>query len=221
MLRGAITLGGAFGLAVCLLATGSDGTPVAASGGVCQSSSPVTGAYTATVCLTDPADGASIVGNTTIVATASFSGTSPGVRRFVFYIDGAYLLTDYTTPYTFVLPSAKIVDGIHVIEVESLLRDNFTTDRASISLTFNNGVTQPPVNTNSFTPSTGTTPAPGKPFVVGAVGDGAGGDPSADNVTNLVSSWNPNLFLYLGDVYEKGSAAEFYNWYGTGPVDFS
>jgi chitodextrinase len=215
VVRGAIGLGGAVGLAVCLLATGSDGTPVAASGGSCQASGPVTGAYTATVCLTDPADGATIVGNSTIAATVSFSGTSPGVRRVVFYIDGTYLLTDYTAPYTFVLPSAWLVDGVHVIEAESLLRDNFTTTRAAISLTFNNGVTQPPVNTNHFTPSTGTAPAPGKPFVVGAVGDGAGGDPSADNVTNLISSWNPNLFLYLGDVYENGSMAEFYNWYGT------
>src|SRR4029077_364106 len=115
MLRGAITLGGAFGLAVCLLATGSDGTPVAASGGACPASGPTTGAYTATVCLTDPADGATVAGNTTIAASATFTGTSPGVRRFVFYIDGAYLLTDYTTPYTFVLPTAKIVDGTHVI----------------------------------------------------------------------------------------------------------
>jgi fibronectin type 3 domain-containing protein len=219
-LRGAITLGAAFGLAISVLATGSDGTPAVASGGACQASGPTTGAYTATVCITDPADGSAIIGNATIAATVSFTGTGPGVRRVVFYIDGAYLLTDYTTPYTFVLPTAKLVDGVHLIEAESLLRDNFTTDRAAVSLTFNNGVTQPPVNTNTFTPSVGTTPAPGKAFVVGAVGDGAGGDPSADNVTNLVSSWNPNLFLYLGDVYEKGSMAEFYNWYGT-TNDFS
>jgi chitodextrinase len=220
VLRGAITLGGALGLAICLLATGSDGSPVAASGGSCQASGPLTGAYTATVCLTNPADGSTVVGNAPVAATVSFSGTSPGVRRVVFYIDGAYLLTDYTTPYTFVLPSAKLIDGIHLIEAESLLRDNFTTVRAAVTITFNNGVTQPPVNTNTFTPSTGTTPAPGKPFVVGAVGDGAGGDPSADSVSNLVSSWNPNLFLYLGDVYEQGSMAEFYNWYGT-TSDFS
>jgi chitodextrinase len=219
-LRGAITLGAAFGLAISVLATGSDGTQAVASGGACQASGPTTGAYTATVCITDPADGSTIFGNTTVTATVSFTGTGPGVRRVVFYIDGAYLLTDYTTPYTFVLPSAKLVDGVHLIEAESLLRDNFTTDRAAVSLTFNNGVTQPPVNTNTFTPSVGTTPAPGQAFVVGAVGDGAGGDPSADSVTNLVSSWNPNLFLYLGDVYEKGSMAEFYNWYGT-TNDFS
>ena len=182
---------------------------------------PAPGGDTATVLLPDPTAGSTVVGNATIGATVSISGASPGVRRVVFYLDGAYLLTDYSTPYTFVLPSAKLIDGAHVIEAESLLRDNFTTDRAAVTLTFNNGLSQPPVNTNTFTPSIGSTPAPGKAFVIAAAGDGAGGDQSADDVTNLIGSWNPNLFLYLGDVYEKGSMAEFYNWYGTNNVDFS
>ena len=38
---------------------------------------------------------------------------------------------------------------------------------------------------------------------------------------NLVKSLNPNLFLYLGDVYESGSVTEFYNWYGDGSNYFS
>jgi Fibronectin type III domain/Calcineurin-like phosphoesterase len=33
-------------------------------------------------------------------------------------------------------------------------------------------------------------------------------------VANLIASWNPNLFLYLGDVYENGRPMEFNNWYG-------
>jgi len=33
-------------------------------------------------------------------------------------------------------------------------------------------------------------------------------------VTSLIASLKPNLLLYLGDVYEDGSATEFYNWYG-------
>jgi hypothetical protein len=40
-------------------------------------------------------------------------------------------------------------------------------------------------------------------------------------VISTISSLNPNLFLYLGDVYESGSMAEFYNWYGTGSANFS
>jgi chitodextrinase len=32
----------------------------------------------------------------------------------------------------------------------------------------------------------------------------------------MIASWNPNLFLYLADVYENGSYSEFENHYGTG-----
>jgi hypothetical protein len=57
--------------------------------------------------------------------------------------------------------------------------------------------------------------------VVAAAGDGAGGETNATNVVNLVSSWNPNLLIYLGDVYEKGTSTEFYNWYGVNSLNFS
>ena len=50
---------------------------------------------------------------------------------------------------------------------------------------------------------------------VAAVGDGASGVQNAKQVTDLIPGWSPNLVLYLGDVYEKGTATEFYNWYGT------
>ena len=50
--------------------------------------------------------------------------------------------------------------------------------------------------------------------MLAAAGDGADGATNSGNVTNLIASWNPNLFLYLGDVYEKGSVTEFSNWYG-------
>ncbi len=181
----------------------------------CQTSGPTGGTYTATVCLTAPADGATVSGLTTVTATVTRSGTPtpPGVQRVVFYLDGVYQLTDYQSTYTWTLPTDRFVDGSHTLEVESLLRDGFTTARASINLTFQNGVTQPPVNTNHFTPTPGTAPPPGQPIVVAAVGDGAGGEQSETDVVNLIQSWNPNLFLYLGDVYEKGSMPEFYNWY--------
>ena len=44
--------------------------------------------------------------------------------------------------------------------------------------------------------------------------------PPATKVINTITSLNPNLFLYLGDVYESGSMAEFYNWYGTASTNF-
>jgi len=106
--------------------------------------------------------------------------------------------------------------------VVAVMRDGYTTaNPASIALTFSNGITQPPVNQQTFTPSTGVTPPSGSPFIVAAAGDGSDGGINTTNVTNLISSINPNLFLYLGDVYEDGTYAEFYNWYGTGSTSYS
>jgi hypothetical protein len=101
------------------------------------------------------------------------------------------------------------------------MRDAFTSSRAAINLTFNNGISEPLINTNTFTPATGTTPQPGRPFILAATGDGASGEPNADVVTDLISNWNPNMFLYLGDVYNDGTPTEFHNWYGTGTNRYS
>jgi chitodextrinase len=194
--------------------------PVLAQGTGCASSSPSSGSYTVTLCFYDPVDGSTLVGDTAVAVTISVSGTSPGVQRVIFYLDGAYLLTDYQSPYTFTLPTAKWVDGNHTLAVESLMRDGFTAQQAYVSENFNNNVTTPPVNTNQFQPSIGLQPANGAPFIVAASGDGASGEIYAGLVADLITSLNPNLFLYLGDVYEKGSVAEFYNWYGTPTINF-
>ena len=39
--------------------------------------------------------------------TAPVAGTNPGVQRMVFWLDGQYLLTDFSPPYTFTLPTSK------------------------------------------------------------------------------------------------------------------
>jgi hypothetical protein len=182
----------------------------------CASSTPTSGAYTATLCITAPADGSTLSGNVTVTATVSVTGANPGVQRFIFYLDNVYLLTDYQSPYTFILPTTNWVDGSHTLSLEALMRDGYTTaNRASVNLTFNNGISSPPVNNNTFTPSHGTTPAQGSPLIVAAAGDGASGETNSAKVVSLIAGWNPNLFLYLGDVYEKGAFTEFYNWYGT------
>src|SRR2546427_19086 len=59
----------------------------------------------------------------------------------------------------------------------------------------------------------GTTPAAGQPEIVGAVGSGADGAAGSNSVATQVRGWSPNLFLFLGDVYEMGTYEEFQNWY--------
>jgi fibronectin type 3 domain-containing protein len=189
-------------------------TSVQAAGSECATSGPVSGFYTVTPCITGPSSGASASGDLAVSANFTTTGANPGVAKMIFYLNGQYLITDYQAPYTFSLPTNKFVDGSQLLEVEALMKDGFTSQRASITLTFDNGVTQPPVNNNSFTISTGTSPQPGQPFTLVAAGDGADGASNSSYVTDLIASWNPNMFFYLGDVYEKGSPTEFYNWYG-------
>jgi len=131
----------------------------------------------------------------------------------IFTLGTAYLLTDFQAPYEFVLPTAKFVDQSRPLEAVALMQDDFTTEAAGVDVTLDNGNDVPPTNTNTFTPTSGTAPASGQPLVLAAVGDGADGVSNAGAVTDLIKEWEPNLFLYLGDVYEKGSVSEFLNWY--------
>ncbi len=188
----------------------------------CATSTPSGGAYSVTICFTAPSSGSVVSGPTNVTISISVTGTNPGVSRIAYTINGYQLLTAFIAPYSFTLPTTKWQDGSYLIAAVAYMRDGYTTaNPASISLTFNNGITQPPVNTNTFTPTSGTTPPAGQPFIVAAVGDGADGATANANVTNLIASLNPNLFLYLGDVYEDGTMAEFYNWYGTGSSSYS
>ncbi len=187
----------------------------------CMTSSPSSGAYSVTVCMTSPTNGATLTGNIAVKATVSMSAGAPFVQRVVFYLNGGYLLTDYENGYTFGLPTGNWVDGSYTISVEAQMHDGFISKRASVAVTFKNGVTSPPVNSNQFHPTSGKAPSTGTPFLVAAGGDGASGQAMSDNVVDLIKSVNPNLFLYLGDVYERGSKIEFYNWYGSGSDFFS
>jgi len=186
----------------------------AAAAGSCATSGPAGGAYSATVCITAPADGSTVTGSAAVTISISVTGTNPGVREVIFTLNGSDLLWDFQSPYTWTLDSTRWVDGAYSLQAYAIMRDNFPTDQATETLNLSNGISQPPVNTGIFTPTTGTTPSAGQSFVVGAVGDGGSGQTAETNVVHLISSWNPNLFLYLGDVYENGEPMEFNNWYG-------
>src|SRR3954470_19742606 len=77
--------------------------PVRAAG--CATSGPALGAYTITLCITNPADGAIVTGIKPITATVALSGLPPSLQWLAFYLDGQNLLSDYVAPYTFNLPS--------------------------------------------------------------------------------------------------------------------
>ncbi len=201
-------------LASALLALFAGAVPAQAAGPTCVTRSP-TGAYTVKVCLT-VGSGSTMTGNVGVSSTVTITPTNSawGIRKLEFYLDNAYVITDFESPYSFTLPTASFLDGAHTMRADVLLRDGNTVSSSGVTTTFANGTTSIPPPSTGFTPTSGRPAAPGEPFVVAATGDGASGQKASDDVVDLISSWNPNLFLYTGDVYEKGTETEFLNWYG-------
>jgi hypothetical protein len=68
-----------------------------------------------------------------------------------------------------------------------------------------------PVVNSAFT----SPPKPGDPAVIWAVGDGADGSTAARRLAERISADRPDRLLYLGDVYERGSADDFRAGYAT------
>jgi hypothetical protein len=56
--------------------------------------------------------------------------------------------------------------------------DGFASSMAAVSTTFANGVSAPPQPVGTFTPTAGSSPGEGQPFVLAAVGDAANGKPN-------------------------------------------
>jgi hypothetical protein len=90
------------------------------------------------------------------------------------------------------------------------LTDRFTSERVGIDVITANGVRRAPGSTGNWDPQ---SVASEQPVVVATVGDGAGGLPASYAVADLLEEWDPQLFLYLGDVYNVGSYTEFLNYY--------
>ena len=179
----------------------------------CATSNSPGQAYSVKLCISTPEDGANISDDATITAEITRSENSSSVQSVEFLLDSVHLLTDYAAPYTFILPSSHFADATRSLSVRADMRDGFETQAAEIHLVFNNGLNQAPAGSpNRFIPTSGSRPAAGQPFILAAAGDGASGE--TPEVTDLIASLSPNLFLYLGDVYEKGTYTEFYNWYG-------
>ena len=164
------------------------------------------------LCISAPTNDATVADNVTVTADISVSPQSPGIQSLQFFLDKTHLITDFAAPFTFQLPSTHFIDKTWSLSVQATMRDGFTTGPASIHLIFSNGIRRTITTANTFTPTSGSTPLPGQPFILAATGDGASGETT--DVPALIALWSPNLFLYLGDVYEKGTYTEFYNWYG-------
>src|SRR6266568_893404 len=144
------------GLAALAAVSAVPGTALTASASAtCATSHPSSNAYSVTLCITAPAAGSVVSGSTTAASTISVTGTNPGIRELVFTLNSSNLLWDFQSPYAWTLDSTRWVDGTYSLQVSAIMRDGFTTPKTSESLTFSNGITAAPVNTNTFTGGTG------------------------------------------------------------------
>jgi Calcineurin-like phosphoesterase len=138
-------------------------------------------------------------------------GPFPGIRSVLFLLDDAELLTDFNAPFQFTWETRRWPDGDHQLVARARLRNgDVATVATSVTLT-NQGNLPPPVA--AFTPPEVSSPPADRPIVLAAVGDGPDGGPGAAAVSELIAAWDPDLFLFLGDVYEDGRPDEFANWY--------
>jgi chitodextrinase len=189
------------------------GTAPASEAATSTCATTVASGWSASVCLAVSGTG-TLTGPVTVSATADVSTSGPRVAKLEFSLRGLYLLTDYAVPYSFTLDTADYVDGAAALSVIAIFRDGSTSTPATVNLNFNNGVNKDPNPSGSFTPPTAPVATKTNPLLLAAVGDGAGGEQAATDVTSMIKGWNPGLFTYLGDVYDNGTITEFKNWYG-------
>ncbi|MFV1991228.1 MAG: metallophosphoesterase, partial [Acidimicrobiales bacterium] len=181
----------------------------------CSVTDSASSGYSVEICVEVASGDLVLTDDAPISATVTVKGVDPGVRQMRFYLSDEYILTDFDEPYEFVLPSRNWVDGVYLLEAEALMRDDATTQRTGVVVELATGTSVPPVNTNRFMPAVGTDPADGTQFIVAATGDGPDGGVDTEAVVSLIQNKGANLLLYLGDVYEKGTKTEFFNWYGS------
>jgi calcineurin-like phosphoesterase family protein len=188
---------------------------------------PVGNGWTLRVCLTVPDSGGTVAGSfPTITANPTIeggTGSRPRIQRMIFTLSDQgdpenRLLTDFTRDgngnYSFVFPRRSHQGGNVTFGVRAMMTGSGTDTGPLASLNLSFSGSEEPLGGLPFTPRPGRMPSGSRPFIVAAVGDGAGGEASAVRVLNLIRSWNPNLFLYTGDVYNYGTQAEYYNHYG-------
>ncbi|WP_299444635.1 DNRLRE domain-containing protein [uncultured Phycicoccus sp.] len=171
------------------------------------------GGWGASTCLA-VASTSTASGTVQVSTTVDVSTAGPRVAKVEYSMRDEYLITDYEAPYRFDLDTADYVDGPAEIVATAVFRDGTTSTPVSATITLSNGVTTQPGPTGSWTPPTAPVATKTEPVVFAAVGDGAGGEQAATDVTDMMASWSPQLFTYLGDVYEDGTITEFKNWYG-------
>lgn len=173
------------------------------------------------ICLNAPSD--------TLTGDQLISVTVDGDPGFIYAMDFSWgptadthdnLLYDFEAPWEFVWKTDQYWDATKWLNVRVEVPAGTQGQPISLQLTTENGNdTGVPQNPNDwaslFSPRSG--PA-GDPQVV-AIGDSADGGSRSDNLAASVAASDAEVLLYLGDMYERGTAAEWDYNYGRASFD--
>lgn len=202
--------------------------PRAGATPVCNATSSPSG-YEVSICLEQPLPGTSLTGKVSVSAVVTTSGMPSGTRvQAVVFCrdtwpctrrDDGYLVTDWSGDpdgaggrrYAFEFDTRRYADDpATTLHAYAEVNDGWSTEAPGTDVALVNGNDADAALPTGFVAHE-APPDPG--LVVGTVGDGAGGEPAEADVAGLIERWDPGLFLYLGDVYDKGTPEEFDNWY--------
>ncbi|HZD80736.1 MAG TPA: IPT/TIG domain-containing protein, partial [Actinomycetota bacterium] len=174
-----------------------------------------------TICVAVPSG--TLSGPATITITNS-ANTGTLIARWIPSGKSAIqLITEFgpspsTNDYTFVWPTQKYLDDSGVLRVQA---GSTSSSPVDVPVSLSNGNTSDfqhaPNDWADFLPDPSWTAS--RDPVVAAVGDGASNDPEANDNADAIAASNPDLFLYLGDIYEDGTATENLNHYGQSSMD--
>lgn len=115
-------------------------TPAQTVGSNCNTSPAPAGAYTVSLCILSPRDGAVLRGTLPVRVSVSATGDDPGVEELTYSLDGQSLLVDYVYSGNFDLPTDHFGDGAHLFQVQVKMRDNFVSQPTGVVLLFDNGI---------------------------------------------------------------------------------
>jgi len=120
--------------------------------------------------------------------------------------------------YRFRWPTGKYLDGSGVLEVRA---GSSSSAAVAVNVTLANGNTtdfkHSPNDWSSFLPPSSWGAA--RDPVVAAVGDGPSDQVRSNRLSDSIFATDPDLFLFLGDIYAQGTFTENRNHYGRNAMD--
>jgi len=228
-------------LALGLLLIGRAGTPTTAVADttfpVCNTGTASNGS-TATICINSLTQSSTNPSDFVVNASATWNFQTGDIRGcpterhtpsgcITWTVDGTaisstnYLLTHlfktptaketYSNSYTWTWHTENLSAGTHTLY--ATIKLNNATIVATVPVTTLNSSGQPLASPNAALGGLIPLFAAPTPFTIAAVGDGPSGSVPTLKVADMIKSWTPNMFMYLGDVYQRGSPDEFLDFY--------